>query len=380
MEILIEEGNKDGAKELYWMGRNVMVDDTLMSLRDFADYSAFKDIIDDEERSRIYVMYEDFYNSENYAAELTEDGFETDDIYYDDLLPKYYVPPLIKSLVVPQYAMRSFFAACDICTTSTTEAQKYWDRGTATIVGSIASQASLDIGENEGGTRGASWYALNLEYCRYFNCGSDGDISDPMPNRKMMDHIHSGFQAITRSDCNVLKHIVREMESILLVPILQGMLYHTAQRELTQDPYHYGAAFAYSTAIVPILSIRSFEDAQMISDALEKDGEFTKASQVWAACLASLPDLGIECKDLGEDTLGILSATPTSLCEHFDGLTFHPTISPTTHHPAMPPSTPRPSYITSSPTAWYDNPDIVIKAESIPEGYTFMNQRNATIK
>ncbi len=378
--MLIEEGNMEGAKELYWLGRNVRVDDELFSLRDFADYSDFKGVINDKERARIYVMYETFYDSDNYAAELTEDGFELEDLYYKDLKAKYYVPSLMKALIVPQYAMRSFFAACDICSRDKRKAQKYWDTAAATLVGSIASQESLDIGNNEGETRGASWYALNEEYCRHFNCGSDNDINDPMPNRKMMEYIQSGFQAITRSDCNVLIHLVREMESILLVPILQGMLYHTAQREKTQDEYHYGAAYAFSTAIVPILYIRSEQDAMMISDALREDGQFTKASQVWAASLTSLPDLGIDCEDVGEDTMGILSATRTSLCSHFEDLTFSPSVSPTTHHPAMPPSTPRPTQITSSPTTWSDNPDMVIKSELIPEGYTFMNERNVTMK
>lgn len=376
--ILIEEGNIDAAKELYWMGRNVLLDGKLFSLRDFADSSDFKDISKDDDDTRIYVMYENFYGIDNYAVKLMDDGFQMDDNYDPDLMAKYYLPTLMKALIIPQYAMRAFFAAYDVCDDSPTRAQEFWDRGTATLVGSIASEESNIVGNGEGGTRGTSWYALNLEYCRHFNCG-DKDFVDPTPNRKMMDHIQSGFQAITRSDCNVLLHLVREMESILLVPILQGMLYHSALREQMQDNYHYGASVAFARAIVPILSIRDWDDATMIGDSLLKNGKFTEASQVWSTSLLSLADLGIDCKDLGEDTMGILSATATSFCEHFDDITPAPTPSPTQSHPAVPPSTPRPTKSTPSPTR-SDIPALIIQTESIPQDYTFTDIKNATMK
>lgn len=375
----MEEGNIDAAIDLYYGGKNVKVGEEFISLKDLADYGTFDDFAVDDKR-RIYVMYQDYYESKNYADTLVIQAFEFANPEWtsDSEIPsESYLPPLMKALFGPQHAMRAFFAASDACAEDPDVSQLLWDRGAATLVGSIESEDVPGTSE----ARGMSWYALGYEYCQHFNaCNEEGD---PKSNVKMMEHITNGAQAISRSDCSLVLRTVRQMESLLLVTIMQGMLFHTAERERTQSDLHYGAALAFSRAIVPILDIRSKDDAEMIENSLSKSGAYNEASRVWTATVLALDDLGIDCEDLGEDTMMVLNqSTSVSFCEHVEVSTSFPsrtTPSPTTRPPNAPPivQTPPPTESSPSPSTTND-PGITISSDVL-RGYQFENMDLATM-
>mmetsp|Transcript_19785 Transcript_19785/g.29123 ORF Transcript_19785/g.29123 Transcript_19785/m.29123 type:complete len:2165 (-) Transcript_19785:27-6521(-) len=384
LSILVEEGNIAGALDLYEGGKNVKVNGTYVSLKSLADYTVFDHVADDDDAKRIYIMYQKYYEAKNYADRLMIRGFQNASPDSGSERPSgHYLPPLIKALIGPQYAMRAFFAASDICMhvnvtdVEMEQVQEFWDRGAATLVGSIESEVVPGTSE----ARGMSWYALGYEYCDHFNaCDENGD---PKANVQMIEHITNGARGIARADCSLVLRTVRQMESLLLVTIMQGMLYHTAMREKTQSDMHYGAALAFSRAIVPILDIRSSDDAEMIEESLSEPGQYSGAAQVWTATLLGLNDLGIDCVDLGEDNMLVLSkAGPVSFCQHIEGASNFPTRttpSPTTRSPDAPPVAQTSSPTASSPSPSTSNDPAITINSDVLRGYQFTNMDLATM-
>ena len=347
-----------------------MDDSTESGYHSLQDLALHRDLIySSDDSTRIYKMYEDFYDGFlNYADKLVSDALTSRQ------LATYTVPVLMKALIQPQYAIRAFFAAADACVIDVSTAQTFWDQGAAVLVGSIEA---ADVG-GEGSSNGMSWYALGKEFCEHFKCGDgvdeqgvyeQGDYKNPPALRKMMDNVELGRQAISKSDCTLVLKKVRAMESLLLVPIIQGVLYHSAKRQQTGEDSHYGAAWAFGKAVLPVLNVRSRSDAEVIADTLFTPGNY-EAADLWTAMMLSLPDFGIECEDIGEDTMGILGGQ--TFCNHIENATEFPTPAPNPTTTRVPTRLP-----TISPTA-EDASDEINAA--VIGGYQFTNHADAESK
>ena len=355
MSMLLLEKNIESAREVYRKGKNVSPqiggDGDYQSLQDLARSRDFLSVKDDE--SRLYSMYEEFYGN-YFADDIVLDAFD------DTTLAPYKIPILMKAMVLPQFAIRSFFAAVDKCSTSVEEAIKSWDESVAVLVGSI--EATKLLNETKSGM---SWWDLGRDYCSHFNCSGSEEESPSL--RKMITNIELGRQSLDRSDCTTAKKKVQAIESIMITPIIQGLLYHTAQRQRTEDDYHVGAAYAFGKAIMPVISKRRPADANIIGDTLYTSGTYD-ATNLWTVIVLSLRGFGIDCEDMGEDTLNILGGK--TFCHHATELTEFPTAAPTSAAPNIP--TPLP---TISPTA--DDASTEINA-GVLNGYIFTHVDNST--
>jgi hypothetical protein len=365
--ILLIEMNTYSALEIYRKGKNVKnvmgenqidgnIDSYFDSLQDLALHKDLRDVTIDE-HNRLYSMYEKFYDTTDFADHIAEAAFE------DIALAVHTIPVLLKAMVLPQYAIRSFFAAVDVCSTGDNDAaENFWDRGVAVLVGSIeATRVVMD------GNDGMSWWNLVYKYCAHFKCAEIG--IDPPSLQKMMTNIELGRQSIKRSDCATATKRVQAMESIIVIPIIQGLLYHSAERQRTEEESHYGAAYAFGKAIMPVISVRRKADVDVIGDSLYTPGEFD-ASDLWTAIILALPDFGIDCKDLGEDTMQILGGK--SFCDYVQNATEFPTAAPNKNMSRRP--TPLP---TESPTPSDASTEI---NSVLIDGYTFTNQTQALDK
>ena len=121
-------------------------DNKYFTLQDFAKHKDIDYTNNDEKR--IYNMYEEFYDDNQiYAHALTEMAFLSPEV------ATYSVPTLMKTIVLPHYAMRSFFAAVDVCKEDQDLAEEFWDKGVAVLVGSIdaANVKESETGSENGG-------------------------------------------------------------------------------------------------------------------------------------------------------------------------------------------------------------------------------------
>lgn len=361
--ILLQEKNEYSARELYRKGRNVAGEDGFRSLQSLATHEDLNYSSTDE--TRIYKMYEDFYGGRPMFADdvITE-------ALSDKGLAEFTVPVLLKSMVIPHYAIRSFFAALDVCKENPSLAEEFWDNGIAVLVGSIESAEVGDTGK--GSLHGMSWFALGKEYCGYFNCADETDAqSIPPVSIKMLENFERGRQAIHKSDCNGVKLRVRAIESLMITPIIQGLLYHTAQRQLVNnDDSHYGSSWAFAKAIMPVIHVREKADVEVLGNSLYTPGAFD-ARTLWAVIVLSLDDFGIDCKHIGSDTIGILSRG-TSFCDFAADYTEFPTASPVEGQPQPPTRRPTPAP-TAADSSDEINPTLI-------SGYTFTDLADATKK
>ncbi len=314
--------------------------DPPFSLRSMAQHLPFIDTSNDQKR--LHIMYENFYRATDFADVTISNIFEQ---YAHTEYAEYAIPLLMQILVVPQYAIRAFFKAYDTCELDRVEAERLWDIGVAALAGSIEGESA----EGNEGENGRSWYALAEEQCRLFHCG-DGDFSNPIYRQKMMDNVKFGRDFIRSGRCNALHNRLVSMESLLITPLLQGTLYHTymakESNEASQRRKNYARGFAYGAAIIPFLTIANKEDAEIVGDALLFKETSTITNnilvKVWEAILLSLGELGVDCKHVGRDTLGVLDLN-MSFCDIGDDITPFPTSSPFPTAERRPSSSPSPS-------------------------------------
>mmetsp|Transcript_5655 Transcript_5655/g.8450 ORF Transcript_5655/g.8450 Transcript_5655/m.8450 type:complete len:2169 (-) Transcript_5655:99-6605(-) len=350
IQILLSEGNIDSAYDLYKFGRNAVEHDSNphFSLRSMAKHLPFTDTSDDPRR--LYAMYAKLYGGTDFAdTEISNIFKQAKHKEYAE----YAIPLLMQIIVAPQYAVRSFFEAYDICESDRVQAEKLWDLGVAALTGSIEGESAEGNGEN-----GKSWYALAEEQCRLFHCG-DGDFSNPVYRQKMMDNIKFGRDFIRSGRCSALHNKLVLMESLLITPLLQGTLYHTYKsakesNETLEKRKNFARGFAYGTAIMPFLYIANKEDAQIVENALSFDESHTLTDdvmvKVWEAILLSLERLGVECQHIGRDTLGVFDKqnNDMSFCDISNRITQFPTSSPFPTAERRPSASPSPSAAPST--------------------------------
>ncbi len=365
--MLLEESNAESPQELYREGKNVKnmkgesqlqgsTDSFFYSLQDLALFSDLRNVTI-EEPHRLYSMYKKFYNySSDFAHDIILDEFGKNGA-------KYTIPVLLQALVLPQYAIRSLFAAVDVCINGEyDQAEHFWDRGVAILVG--FSEETVDMDSNVG----VNWWSLGYEYCSHFQCVKN-EIYPSLD--KMMRNFELGRQSIERSDCAGIKKRVQAMESIVLIPIIQALLYHSGKRQETENDsennFHYWTAYAFGKAIMPVISERRKADVGFIRESLYNPGQYD-ASTLWTAIILALPDLGIDCKDIGQDTLNILGGE--SFCDYMSTTSEFPTLSPNVDTPRSPTALPTqtPTYSSSS---FEINPVVI-------DGYIFQNQTEAS--
>ncbi len=343
IQILVEEGNIDSAFDLYKYGKNVIVNGTLFSLRQMAQHHGLSD--DSGDTKRLHKMYERCYANEggsNFADSLISDVFRNSENY-----AQYIVSSLIQTIIAPQFAMRAFFQAYDICNDDRVKAEALWDLGVAVLVGSLEGD-SVPGNPDENGV---SWYDLGKQYCILFQCGGDGDYSNPIYNRKMMDNINFGRDKIRSGNCNeALHNKITAMESLLVTPLLHGALFHTYARATSTSTEGqeagFSQAFVFGKAILPFLNVASKEDAQVIQESLfnnnpNKPFNLMDAKKIWTAINLSSYSLGVDCSHLGIDFKNMLGDNKATFCDLWDGMTQFPTPPP---QPA--------TVITPSPTAF----------------------------
>jgi hypothetical protein len=333
--ILLEEGNRKAAFDLYKFGRNSRTSDgKFFTLRSIARHESLIDATTLNQKKRLYHMYEKFYANEggtNFADDLMTN------VLKHSPMAVTMSTHLIQTIIAPQYAIRAFFKASDICYSDPIEAEHIWDQGVAVLVGSIEGESAFGNYDESG----LSWYDLGKEYCVLFHCG-DKDYSNPIYSREMMKNIKFGRDFIRNGRCNAIHQKLTAMESLLITPLLQGTMFFAYERAKHGTDSVFAESYVYAKAILPFLSVANKEDAEIIKQfLLDKDAPFDydSAEKVAVAITLSLEDLGVDCSHIGKDNLGIIEKD-VPFCNILGGMTQFPTPSP---RPTTAVTSPRPS-------------------------------------
>lgn len=328
IKILLRYGNIRAAKDLYEKGRNMVITDstgysTPSSLQYLASGMDTFKFVDD--KSRLYHMFEDYYDNPAYANKLVLEAFESSGKLAGKLAA---IPTLLQTIVAPHFAIRAFFEAVDLCKNNSERASSVFDQGVAVLVGS-------NEGQGKGGSEaGVSWFSIAKAYCLEFNCGN---IQDPPVNKFVMQLLLDGQNFIGDGRCDDLEDHVEEIESLLLIPIIQGLLFHVEMLRLspftaTSDySSHYAFVQAFSQAIIPVVSKVSKIQAHIIKESISISGETIDSTQVWTAIGrilddgTSTTDIGITCEQIGSPNLIM---TGKSFCKFVETIHYDPTSAP----------------------------------------------------
>lgn len=302
INILLVRDNVDAAKDLYRYGRNMLIEDGLpTSLKSLAGASNRRKSGDE---NRLYIMFEEYYeNNPEYADRLVWDAFEGTNAALQVTIPR-----ILQTIVIPHFALRAFFKAADTCKVSNlgaSAASFEFDKGAAVLVGSFE-------GISKGGSvDGLSWFSLTKELCTEFNC----DANNSPLNVQLFKNLINGNTAIKDGNCESLVRYVSKMESILITPIIQGLLYYAKMRqEYPNMIVYYENTKVFAQAIIPLIKKVNVEQASHIeSNIFNKLGDKIDAKKVWSVLFDIIKTLGIECGDIGNPNFFL---NGTSFCEY----------------------------------------------------------------
>lgn len=344
IDILLRRGNVDGAKEVYSMGYHI-VDTDIISLQDMSKHDDIP-VIEDAS-NRLYSMFEDFYGgSKIYADDLVMEAFNNSEA------SEFIVPRILQTIVGPHYALRSFFASYEACINhpNRTASESFWDRGIAVLIGSM----NPNFQEKEKSPP-RNWFALTKEFCPHFGCNAEVNI-------QMNELLNDGKELISRGGhCEELRDDIIDIESLMLTPIVQGLLWNSAMREEdTSSKTYYGDAWAFAKALLPTLNVEDPSYSGVIEENLINDfTEFEDAEKVFWVVGRAIDQLGVECENIGTIDVNITSGM--SFCD------FMSVAPDATSRPSITGAVPDP---TSTPTLAPTKDNEIINVHLI-NGYTF---------
>ena len=360
IDILLRRNNIDGAKEVYSMGYH-MADTDIISLQDMSKHNDIP--VTEDVSNRLYSMFEDFYGgSKTYADDLVMEAFN------NSIASEFIVPRILQTVVGPHYAIRSFFASYEACINhpNRTASESFWDRGIAVLIGSM----NPDSHEKEKSPP-RNWFALTKEFCPRFGCNDEVNI-------RMNEVLNDGKELISRGGhCEELKDDIVAIESLMLTPIVQGLLWNSLMRQKesssessSEADYkaHYGDAWAFAKALLPTLNVEDPSYSGVIEESFINDlGDFDDATKVFWVVGRAIDQLGVECEDIGTiiDDDDIISIK--NFCDFMNDA---PDAS---SRPSMIGAVPDPtSTPTSAPTRDLTGDSEIIDAHLI-NGYTFIS-------
>jgi len=206
---------------------------------------------------------------------------------------------LIMYLAVLQ-KMQEAIVDCEANQASTdVSSAHYWDTAAALIVG------HLEGPENEGFKDGKLLFGLARDHCTEFGtCSSPSDAALPEAsvNDQIRSLLYSGRGAILGRSCSELRKVSMELEPLILIPIIQGLLSSALKISST---VHHAMANVLASVVLPLIDNSNREDAKRISASLTLDS--APPSDTVDVILNALPNLyssvGLSCTQISSNGL-----------------------------------------------------------------------------
>ena len=300
--ILMQMGAYTAVRDLYSNGKHALVEDEnglqTLSLYQLATTS---------QRSLVpqFDSFNRYYESKKYADDIIGQALDTDNEKFKLASPEQRREVVVKTmqyLVVYMASLEQLYQAIADCNSPDSgkilDAQEAWDRGAAFLIG------SLEGPEDGGNVEGMSFYRLALELCGMFGtCTPDGR---PGWNEEFNSLLYTGRASVQARACGELRKTVREIETLLLVPLIQGTLrYSLANEKLGENSKDksLGEGYAFSRSVLPLVEDSNRDSAVTINENMDFQFETVPvrngAGAIFNAFARAYGNMNVNCEDIG---------------------------------------------------------------------------------
>jgi hypothetical protein len=261
MDILMKMGSFETAEDIYIFGKH-----TNTSLKKLASSLSRR-------HASHHMAYSRYFNSDSYADTLVGSAIAGVEgpRSFTDLQRQILALRFSQTLVLGHGALDIIFASIADCyddqNSSQIEAESFrtveinwnaWDEAAGLLIGSISRNAT-DLSEDHDN----NWYTpfdLAQRECVRFGTCIKGEIG--FINRRMIELLYAGRAAATMESCSGLRKIGDDMQSLLLVPVIQATL--SAAQAVSHGkhtPLDTAELFVFSEAVLPLIADISNETA-----------------------------------------------------------------------------------------------------------------------
>ena len=246
--------------------------------------------------SSLESLFVDFYGNQTYKGDLVKHALEGQGWYggVSSETRAESTKRLLQAILVPMYALEMFHKALESCEDEKDfDTMKFWDRGASLLVGSIEGSKS------GGSINGTSWYSMSKEFCGPF--GTCDTNSNASAHVKMMALLKKGQESILEGVCSGLLSLVDDIESTLLIPLVQGTLHFASINggdSGQKTDVTLGAGYAFARSISPV--VFSFNrDSEYDISSWVKNPQSKSAEFLINAIARAWPGFGLDCESIG---------------------------------------------------------------------------------
>lgn len=296
-------GAYGAVEDLYSHGKHALVDDE-SGLRTLSLYQ----MATTSQRSLVpqFDSFNRYYESDKYADDIIRGALDVENEKFKQASPEQRQEIVVKTmqyLVVYMAALQEMYQAIADCNSPDSgkilDAQEAWDRGAAFLIG------SLEGPEDDGNEEGLSFYRLAFKRCEQFGtCSPEGR---PSWNEEFNSLLYTGRASVEGRACGELRKAVREIETLLRVPLIQGTLrYALANEKLGENSQDkgLGEGFAFSRSVLPLVEDSNRESAEIINSNMDFQFErvpvHDRARAVFGAFARAFGKMNVNCEDVGK--------------------------------------------------------------------------------
>jgi len=297
IKILLDMEAYDAASDLYTMGKNSRDELTLYSLAS-QNY---------RENVPEYNLFRQYFDDSDYGDTIISRVIAGMDPYRDISLnmKSAIVVGTLKSMVMHMHVLSKMYESIENCLDEEYSfTYNPWDEAVASLIGSME-------GPDENGNKsspGQFLYGVSQLRCEEFGtCDSKG-ISKV--KKRMLVLIYAGQSQFSVGQCDNLESTVKEMESLMLVPLIQSTLKYAVENEgLTFDSgaASIGSGFAYSRSILPLINNVDENAAGVLENNMNyvpvrgREPIYQGSASVVAAIRGAISNFDrIDCRDIGQ--------------------------------------------------------------------------------
>jgi len=254
-----------------------------------------------------FEIFQDYYESPNYADQFITSVFELK-VPYNDASPeqvRWLLTNYLTYVVMYVNSASALEYAADQCVDGNKDsALDYWDTGAMFYIGSM--EGELPNGSDPGGLLLFST-AKNL--CEEFGTcvtsdEGDGDIPSASANDIIVSGLKDGMQKINDGDCDAVDGILETILRAMPVPLFQGAIKYAsyvAGLPADSDSGSLAIADAFARSILPLVDEGDNDSASSIEKALEFEpgknpGNFMDVMDALSSVI-SLVD--VQCEQIG---------------------------------------------------------------------------------
>lgn len=305
MDILLQMGAYGAAEQLYSNGKHTYLQSKTNG--GFATSLSFLATTSGRSVVPQFDSFVRFYDgNEKYADAIVRDALTNES--YDTETRRLLAVRTAQYMIMFMVALQGMHEAIGECEANEAErdttSSEFWDKAAASIIG------HLEGADNGGSRDGMLFFALAKNYCEEF-----GTCSSPSPaisisaknNDKIVSLLYAGRGAVLSRSCSELRKVTRELEPLLLVPILQATLSsseklaHNGIRQKTLSADHV-ESHSYANMVLPLvedvdrLAAHTIQVNLALSSTPFRDG----IGAVVEAFFLVYNGLGLSCTQIGK--------------------------------------------------------------------------------